>query len=313
MSNRLILPALRSILPGVIFAALAVVSASAQSVSDSPNSHGFFNFVVHPGFRMIADPLLTADRTIGTLMQSVPDGTIFYKQSADGTGNLGPVRDADFMDLLKQAASAGDRAAVRIRLEDGKPVLEWNGTLEEADSLQESFHEVAGATSPMLINPDRELRFWRINAESASNSNSVATESPAFVASVFTDGEWSDPTLTLDRGSGAILFNPTDEPFTVTFVGEIQDGEQTNPIPAGLSIRSSLIPRNGPITSAQKLRLNAGDTLIRIRGRDFEQFTVLPDGTWSPSEPAIDTGEAFFLRLKDPVEWTDTIVLDPAS
>lgn len=124
-----------------------------------------------------------------------------------------------------------------------------------------------------------------------------------FTTNTFSSGDWSNPDETLEPGEGAMVFNPGPETNLVTFVGEIMQGELTNTIPAGLSLKSSLIPKQGGITSGLGLKLAAFDNVYQWRSNRFEVFTFLPDGNWFPTEPKISAGEAFFIRADHQTNW----------
>ena len=63
-------------------------------------------------------------------------------------------------------------------------------------------------------------------------------------------GGWDpDPNLPLPYGGGGFLYNPTGSSFTMTLVGDVGQGSLANPIPAGLSIRSSKVPQAGLIST----------------------------------------------------------------
>jgi hypothetical protein len=58
---------------------------------------------------------------------------------------------------------------------------------------------------------------------------------------------WSGD-LALDVGSGVFIKNPTASDMTITFVGEVPQGADSNTtIPAGFSIRSSTVPQAGNV------------------------------------------------------------------
>lgn len=124
-----------------------------------------------------------------------------------------------------------------------------------------------------------------------------------FTTNTFSSGVWTQPDETLAVGDGALVFNPSAETNTVTFVGEILQGDLTNTIPAGLSLKSSLIPKGAPITSGLGLKLSAFDNLYQWKSNRFEVFTFLPNGGWFPSKPKIKVGEAFFIRASQETNW----------
>lgn len=132
-----------------------------------------------------------------------------------------------------------------------------------------------------------------------------------YTAGYFLDtwsGGWgftSSP-LTLDPGEGCFLVNKTATPVTVTFIGQVQEGVLPNPIPAGLSMVSSKVPRAGLLSTELGFPAAAFDTVWTFANSvGFRAFTYDPDlGGWDPSEPAIGVGEAFFVSSPTGHAWT---------
>jgi hypothetical protein len=114
---------------------------------------------------------------------------------------------------------------------------------------------------------------------------------------------------TLNPGEGAFIRNPTQQPFRVTFVGEVPTGSLSNPLPAGFSIRSSQVPQAGGITSDLGFPAAGGDTIYQFNnaGNNYTISTFDDlDSVWLPTEPEIDVGEAFFVRKTAAGDWTRT-------
>jgi hypothetical protein len=119
---------------------------------------------------------------------------------------------------------------------------------------------------------------------------------------------WDHPEYTLKPGEGAFI--TSGAPFTNTFVGDVLQGSLTNPIPAGYSIRGSLVPQTGTV-SALGLTMNDFDTIyqwnpaLNAGSGGYDIFTYF-FGSWGPSEPSISVGEAVFMSTGGPVNWTRT-------
>lgn len=108
------------------------------------------------------------------------------------------------------------------------------------------------------------------------------------------DGEWTpDGNATLNPGEGAFIRNVTGSPLTLTFVGEVMQGSLTNPLPAGFSIRSSMVPQAGLVTTTLGLPAADFDELYTFSG-GYSGY--LYDGEWTPNEPNIAVGQAFWVR-----------------
>jgi hypothetical protein len=114
-----------------------------------------------------------------------------------------------------------------------------------------------------------------------------------WITSTFSSPTWSVPDLVFAPGGGARLFNPGTQEVSLTFVGGLPAGTLKNFIPAGRSIRSSLFPDAGGITSLLRFPLVAGVKLSTINTNGDETLLASCDGsTWSPKEPFIYVAQA---------------------
>jgi hypothetical protein len=118
--------------------------------------------------------------------------------------------------------------------------------------------------------------------------------------------------LEVKPGEGVFVKNNSAAEITITFVGEVMQGTVVNQLPAGLSIRSSIVPQAGPIDTLG---------LVGAAKDQFYKFDVTAqayviwdfddiDNAWIKagvaSVPAVDVGEAFFYRSNVPKTWTRT-------
>lgn len=116
-----------------------------------------------------------------------------------------------------------------------------------------------------------------------------------WTVNIFSFGEWEDPAMTLHPGEGAFLRNPTPEPFELRFVGEVNNA-LFNRVPTQLSIRSSSIPRSGLLSKVLDcVPFGDGGQVFTMRDGKYTAYTR-DGGTWTPSEPSIELGEAFWCR-----------------
>lgn len=120
------------------------------------------------------------------------------------------------------------------------------------------------------------------------------------------DLKWlPDANVTLNPGEGGFFRNVTTSPVTLTFVGEVPQGNLTNALPTGLAIRSSMVPQSGAVTADLGYPAVAGDFVYKyVPGTgwvtyNFDEF----DLKWLPSEPAFGVGEGFFSRKTAAVDW----------
>jgi hypothetical protein len=113
---------------------------------------------------------------------------------------------------------------------------------------------------------------------------------------------------TVNPGEGVFVRNTSANEITVTFVGEVPQGDLKNPLPAGLSIRSSMVPQAG--TAAELgLPANDGDQLYQYDpvGQKYDASTF--DGLeskWIPDLKRLEVGDAFFLRRGAAGSWDRT-------
>lgn len=113
---------------------------------------------------------------------------------------------------------------------------------------------------------------------------------------------------TVVPGEGVFVRNPTAQPLTITFVGEVPQGALKNPLPKGLSIRSSQVPQAG---TAQELGLvgGAGDQVFQfdVTGQSYFTSTFDDiDNAWLPPLKQLAVGEAFFLNKQVAGSWDRT-------
>jgi hypothetical protein len=113
---------------------------------------------------------------------------------------------------------------------------------------------------------------------------------------------------TVVPGEGVFVRNPTGAAITITFVGEVPQGDLKNPLPKGLSIRSSQVPQAG---TAAELGLvgAAGDQVFQwnaaTQGYSTSTFDDL-DNAWLPPLGKLEVGDAFFLSKQAAGSWNRT-------
>jgi hypothetical protein len=123
-------------------------------------------------------------------------------------------------------------------------------------------------------------------------------------------GKWTHPAETLSPGEGAVFFNPTSDYKSHSFVGTVTLGNLSIPIPAGFSMRSSLVPQPGHLVDDLKFPIAEGD-VIHLFDRDGQKYLVHPfeDGKWPAGPPILGVGEAFWVAKTEPGNWTRTLSL----
>jgi len=120
-----------------------------------------------------------------------------------------------------------------------------------------------------------------------------------------TGGEWSK-SFDLPPGDGGFLKNNSGTALTITFVGEVKQGNLTNAVPAGYNIEGSIVPQAGKLSTDLKLPAADGDQVFKWTGGTYAGYLYEDPGTggeWSPSEPTADVGEGFFSRKNAAINW----------
>jgi hypothetical protein len=122
-------------------------------------------------------------------------------------------------------------------------------------------------------------------------------------------GEISGPIADQTLLPGEGVFVNAAAAATITFVGEVPAGNLSNPIPKGLSIRSSQVPQAG---TASVLQFPAadGDQIFVFNEATQKYSTHIFDfGAWDV-EPTIDVGEGVFVNAVAAKNWTRNFVIN---
>lgn len=123
-------------------------------------------------------------------------------------------------------------------------------------------------------------------------------------------GKWVNPSEKLLPGEGAIFFNPTSDYRTLSFVGEVLQGHLSVPIPAGFSIRSSLLPQPGSLSDLG-FPIADGD-VIHLFDRDRQKYVLHPYNSekWTEGPPLVSVGESFWVAKTEPGNWVRSFSID---
>jgi len=134
--------------------------------------------------------------------------------------------------------------------------------------------------------------------------NGAGYDSSEFVVIPGVLSGWQ-PEINLPVGEGFFIQSP--EPTTITFVGEVLQGEDTNKtVPAGLSIQGSTVPVAGTLTE-HGFPAASGDVVFSWNGTGFDsnEYVVIPgvlEG-WQPAEPSLGVGDAVFVDKAEEGAW----------
>ena len=104
--------------------------------------------------------------------------------------------------------------------------------------------------------------------------------------------------MSFSPGEGAIVASTV--PQTIVFMGEPWRSFSTS-ITDGWKIVSSAIPQSGYLTTALEFPvedLDVGDSIYKMTSSAgvYTQYTVSNQNTWTPAEPQVSIGEAFWVH-----------------
>jgi len=122
--------------------------------------------------------------------------------------------------------------------------------------------------------------------------------------------EWDNPAMSLGPGEGAFILVPGTAALRITFVGEVKLGAQSVPVPAGLSILSSIVPQEFTAkdlvpTGALTFPVADGDTLYKWNGKSFDLNGYFAG--FDVDNQAFKVGESFFFGNNGAAKtWTRT-------
>lgn len=100
---------------------------------------------------------------------------------------------------------------------------------------------------------------------------------------------------TLNPGEAAVI--RSDSATTLTFVGEVLQGNLINPLPAAevYGARASMVPQAGLLATDLKFPSEANDAILKWNG-GWNSYTFDDlDLVWYPNEPSFAVGEGFMV------------------
>jgi hypothetical protein len=113
---------------------------------------------------------------------------------------------------------------------------------------------------------------------------------------------------TVVPGEGVFVKIPGTADVTVTFVGEVPQGDVSNPAVKGLSIKSSKVPQAGTAAELGLVGV-ANDVLYQYNTttHSYDISTFDPDDlVWAPALKSLKVGEAFFYKSANGTTWPRT-------
>lgn len=122
---------------------------------------------------------------------------------------------------------------------------------------------------------------------------------------------WLPPTAgtnIINPGQGFFVQNTAATPITITFVGEVPQGDLAVAYPAGFSLLSSQVPQAGKVETDLKLPAKSGDQVYVFTNGAYLPVARRTATSWiggvagSP-EPVVGVGQGFWLNAAAAGNW----------
>jgi len=126
-------------------------------------------------------------------------------------------------------------------------------------------------------------------------------------------GEWSAGSETLNPGDGFFVSAPAgDTDLTLTFVGEVPQGNLEVELSEGLNLVGSPVPQAGALSEDLEFPGEDGDFIYQWDDETQAYVTTqFVFGEWLPSEPQVAVGEGFFVSKASDGSWTRQFSVNP--
>jgi hypothetical protein len=115
--------------------------------------------------------------------------------------------------------------------------------------------------------------------------------------------EWDNGNDVINPGEGFFV-NNGGEASTVTFVGEVPQGDLSNSLPAGFSIRSSQVPQAGKLGADLGFPTDEAVTVYQFGANGYSISSFDADFEEWDSEPNVGVAEGFWVLRESATNWT---------
>ena len=166
----------------------------------------------------------------------------------------------------------------------------------------------------LIANPlyytNNTVAFWWPNAPDGAQVLKYLPETGDYEVSTFDgiSGTWSNPEFEIGIGQGFFFRNTSSEIITQTFIGEVLQGTLINPLPAGLSMKGSLVPQAGSVNTVHNIPGRDGE-VIKFWVNDGQGggdyiLSVFSgaDGVWVP-DLNLGVGQGFWIEKQQAQDW----------
>lgn len=183
--------------------------ATSMAQVYSVNAVGYINVTCTPGFNLVADQLVVADRTVGSLLATVPDGTAVYKFN-------GTIFDISTYDL---SGIGGWDPDASMTIDHGSGVFIFNPTASPftvtfvgdvaqgslSTTVPQSF-SVLSSKVPQSGGVSTVLQFPAVDGDAVYKYNGTAFD--IFTYDLSGVGGWDPEEPTIGVGEAFFLFAP---------------------------------------------------------------------------------------------------------
>jgi hypothetical protein len=130
--------------------------------------------------------------------------------------------------------------------------------------------------------------------------------------------DFSPATAVYAPGEGFFLYLAADN-TTVTFIGDVPQGNLSNPLIAGYNLVGSQVPQSASFDVLGVSAVSSDGDLAQfwdVANQDYFQPVQFLSGQWydtnfNPVSPTPEVGEAFFLYRGAPGSWDRTFSVNP--
>jgi hypothetical protein len=124
------------------------------------------------------------------------------------------------------------------------------------------------------------------------------------------DGDWV-PNGNAHIPPGTGYFIRVAKEATMTYVGEVLQGQLSLPITEGFNLVGSMVPESGRLTQDLKYVPSEGDMVYTFDTYKGYSIATYDGGEWVPSEPYIKRAEGFWIRTGTAKNWERNFVVGP--
>ena len=149
-----------------------------------------------------------------------------------------------------------------------------------------------------------QMSAWAVpNTSWTQNVGSASAPAAGWSMNEFQGGQWTDTNDLFNPGEGVFFLNPTNTNVRLTFVGDVLPDGSAVPLPAGYSIRGSVVPKAGRLDTVLGFPVSNGDSIFRFNNKkNAYVMSTFSKGTWD-TPPSLSIGEAFFVFKQTATNW----------